>query len=123
MASLPSHLSHTLNTGEWLDLLDELNIGAFMADEKRLIRSINYTAQAIMELKAAEVIGKDCRDIFTGVKCTRACVFSRHYRGSDSSDMPVTELEKNGRHVLTRFAAPVYDAVTAATPLAPCAPP
>ena len=110
MTRTPSHRNHTLNTGEWLELLDELNIGAFMADRKRLIRSINYTAQAIMELKAAELIGKDCRDIFTGVKCTRACVFSKDYHTFDGSDMPVTDLDENGRHVLTRFAAPVYDA-------------
>ena len=110
MAGSPSHLNHSLNTGEWLELLDELNIGAFMADEKRLIRAINYTAQAIMEEKADALIGKDCRDIFTGVRCTRACVFSKDYRAVDGHDMPVTEMEKNGRHILTRFAAPVYDA-------------
>ena len=105
-----SHLNQTLDTGEWLELLDELNIGAFMADRQRLIRAINYTAQAIMELKAADLIGKDCRDIFTGVRCTRACVFSKDYHAFDGSDMPVTNLDENGRHVLTRFAAPVYDA-------------
>ena len=110
MAGSPSHLNHSLNTGEWLELLDGLNIGAFMADEKRLIRAINYTAQAIMEEKADALIGKDCRDIFTGVRCTRACVFSKDYRAVDGHDMPVTEMEKNGRHILTRFAAPVYDA-------------
>jgi PAS domain S-box-containing protein len=110
MAGSHSHLQHSLNTGEWLELLDELNIGAFMADGQRIIRAINYTAQAIMEIKADELIGKDCRDIFTGVRCTRACVFSNEYNSLDGSDMPVTNLDENGRHVMTRFAAPVYDA-------------
>ena len=63
MATTIPQLEHTLNCGEWLELLDELNIGAFIADANRLICAINYTAQAIMELKAAEVIGKDQHEI------------------------------------------------------------
>jgi PAS domain S-box-containing protein len=104
------HENHTLKTDEWLELLDELNIGAFMADREQIIQAINYTAQAIMELKADDLIGLDCRDIFTGVRCTRACVFSNAYRAVNGHEMPVTEIRKSGRHVLTRFAAPVYDA-------------
>jgi len=109
MQTPTSPIEHSLKCGEWLELLDELNIGAFVADKDRLVRAINYTAQAVMELKATDIIGKDCRDIFTGVRCTRACVFSAEYHSRKDSDMPVTDVDKNGRHILTRFSTPVYD--------------
>jgi len=102
---MESHLS----CRQWIDTLDELNIGAFIADSNRLIYAINYTAQAVMELKASEVIGKDCRDIFTGVMCKRACVFSKDKHSLEDNDMPLTGKDKNGRHIITRFATPVYD--------------
>jgi len=102
---IDSHLS----CRQWIDTLDELSIGAFIADSNRIISAINYTAQAVMELKASEVVGKDCRDIFTGVLCKRPCVFSKDNQQLSDSETPATGIDKNGRHIITRFATPVYD--------------
>ena len=49
---------------QWLEVLDELNVGAFTVDSHRKISSMNCTAQALMGLKETEVLGKDCREVF-----------------------------------------------------------
>ena len=93
----------------WLDVMDELNIGAFVADRDRQITAINLSAQALLGLRAPEVLYQDCREIFTGVPCTVDCVL-RHPEtaGDRSPDMEVTD-EKNQRHLITRMATPIYD--------------
>ena len=109
MAKLLPHLNHTLDTGEWLDLLDELNIGAFAVGLNRRIEAINYSAQALMGLKEAEVIGEDCREIFTGVPCMVQCKL-RHPedQATDEPDVVVKD-EDEGKHLLTRLATNIYD--------------
>ena len=58
---------------QWLELLDELNIGAFTVNMQRKITLMNYAAQGLMGLREHEVVGKDCREIFTGVPCLVNC--------------------------------------------------
>ena len=94
---------------QWLELLDELSIGAFTVDFKRRITSMNYTAQALMGLKENEVIGNDCREIFTGVPCMVQCLL----RGDDdpTTEEPDVEIfnDAETKHLLTRLATPIYD--------------
>ena len=59
---------------DWIELLDELNIGAFTVDTNRRITAMNYSAQALMGLQDQEVTGKDCREIFCGVPCMVNCM-------------------------------------------------
>ena len=99
----------TLLCDQWLGLLDELNIGAFSANFDRQITSMNYTAQALMGLKENEVLGEDCREIFTGVPCMAQCLLSG---GSDPvTEEPEVELlnDTESKHLLTRMATPIFD--------------
>jgi len=110
MAKLSSQADHNLHCTEWLELLDELNIGAFLVGSDRGIGAMNYSAQALMGLKETEVLGKDCREIFTGVPCMVACKLRNE--GDQSTDEPdVAVLDEEGdQRFLTRLATPIYDA-------------
>ena len=93
----------------WLDVMDELNIGAFVADSQRHIKAINLSAQALLGLHEPEVIERDCREVFTGVPCTVDCVLHHPHAGVDQDpDLEVTD-EENRRHLITRMATPVYN--------------
>ncbi|MGA6927417.1 MAG: sigma 54-interacting transcriptional regulator, partial [Desulfosarcina sp.] len=92
----------------WLDVMDELNIGAFVADNRRRILAINLSAQALLGLREGEIVNRDCREVFTGVPCTVECVLRHPDAPHDwDSDMEVTD-EKNRRHFITRMATPIY---------------
>ena len=110
MTTVNTQMEHALDCGEWLALLDELNIGAFAVGFNRRIDAINYSAQALMGLKAAEVIGEDCREIFTGVPCMVNCKLRN--KETTATAEPNVEIvdEDEGKHLLTRLAAPIYDA-------------
>jgi len=104
-----SRLEQTINCSEWLDLLDELNIGAFVVDDSRKIVAINYSAQALMGLKETEVIGEDCHEIFTGVPCMVSCKL-RHPDDQATAEPNVeTRDENDDKHLLTRLATPIYE--------------
>ena len=93
----------------WLDVMDELNIGAFVADDRRHITGINLSAQALLGLREPEVIQRDCREVFTGVPCTVDCVLHHPDPTTDRNpDLEVTD-EENRRHLITRMATPIYN--------------
>ncbi len=93
----------------WLDVMAELNIGAFVADDRRRIKAINLSAQALLGLREPEVIERDCREVFTGVPCNVACVLQHPHAAADRDpDLEVTD-EENQRHLITRMATPVYN--------------
>ena len=101
--------SLTILCDHWLQLLDELNIGAFTVDRTHEITAMNYSAQALMGLKENEVRGKDCREVFTGVPCMVQCLLRN---GSEQTTAePEVEIcnENETRHLLTRLATPIYD--------------
>ncbi len=94
---------------QWLDLLDELNVGAFTANLQRSITSMNYAAQGLMGLKEDEVVEKDCREIFTGVPCLVNC-FLRDNKDCATEEPNVEIRDEDGKiHLLTRLATPIYD--------------
>jgi len=110
MATANPQLENTLHCGEWLALLDELNIGAFAVGFNRRIDAINYSAQALMGLKESEVVGEDCREIFTGVPCMVNCNLRNHAdQATAEPDVEIID-EDESRHLLTRLATPLYDA-------------
>jgi PAS domain S-box-containing protein len=89
--------------------MDELNIGAFVADNRRRITAINLCAQALLGLREPEVLNQPCREVFTGVPCTVSCVINHPETvGDRDSDLEVTD-EENQHHLITRMATPVYD--------------
>ncbi len=111
MATPNPRLQQTLDCNEWLNLLDELNIGAFVVDFNRRINAINYSAQALMGLKETDVVGEDCREIFTGVPCMVSCKL-RHPDDQTTAEPDVGILDEDeDKHLLTRLATPVYDSL------------
>ncbi len=105
----PAHQRQGIRCDHWLNVMDELNIGAFVADSHRRITAINLSAQALLGLREHEVINQPCREVFTGVPCTVSCVINHpDAAGERDPDMEVTD-EENQRHLITRMATPVYD--------------
>ncbi|NNG01862.1 MAG: sigma 54-interacting transcriptional regulator [Desulfobacteraceae bacterium] len=94
---------------QWLEVLDELNIGAFTVNLDRKLTAINFSAQALMALREKEVVGRDCREIFTGVPCVASCVIKNGEPStSGDQDLEVRD-EADEIHLITRFATPIYD--------------
>ena len=108
-------MSHAINpkktsvrSDEWLEILDELNVGAFTVDNSRRVASMNLNSQALIGMKAKEAIGKDCREVFVGVPCLARCPFSS-LSDSDTEE-PVIQIhdENQQPHFVTRMATPIY---------------
>ena len=95
----------TIMCDQWLELLDELSIGSFTVGFDRKISSMNYTAQALMGLKENEVIGQDCREIFTGVPCMTRCLI----KGNDELTLDEPEIEIQNEDVSEIVA--VFDSI------------
>ncbi|MCG6895201.1 MAG: sigma 54-interacting transcriptional regulator [Desulfobacteraceae bacterium] len=93
----------------WLDVLEELNIGAFIVDFNRKVRAMNYSAQALMGFSESEVVGTDCREVFWGVPCLVECLV----RGDDHSDEAEPDValsdEADNKYLVTRMATPIFD--------------
>jgi PAS domain S-box-containing protein len=94
---------------DWVELLDELSIGAFTVDFRHRVTSMNFTAQALMGMKEQEVLGHDCREVFTGVPCMVQCLLREE--DNESTAEPEVEVfnEDETPHLLTRLAKPIYD--------------
>lgn len=91
-----------------MEIMDELNIGAFTVGLNRQVTSMNLTAQALLGVKNSEASGRNCREVFMGVPCLAKCPF----RGSNEPGTrePLIQLT-NGEdtiHWTTRMAAPVF---------------
>ena len=73
------------------------------------ITAINYSAQALIGLRVNEVLGQDCREVFTGVPCMVSCIVSP--KPGQAGGEPVVELfdEDHSRYLITRLATPIYD--------------
>ncbi len=93
----------------WLHILDELNIGAFTVDLNRNITAINYCGQGLMGLRETEVLGKDCREIFTGVPCMVTCLFQKKKCPPAQEPNILLKDEDESEHLISRLATPIYD--------------
>ena len=99
----------SISCDQWLQVLDELNIGAFTVDMQRRITSINYSAQALLGLQASEVLGQDCREIFTGVPCLVQCIFRRGQQVGGLEPAVEFAGEQDAKRMVSRVATPLYD--------------
>jgi PAS domain S-box-containing protein len=108
MAPNFEHPGNNVSCDQWLHILDELNIGAFMVDVERRVAAMNFCAQALIGQKDTEAIGKDCREVFVGVPCLAQCPFKAP--GSVVTDEPFIEIldEQQATHLVTRMASPVF---------------
>ena len=69
MIRTPGFSGKTIACQDWLAILDELNIGAFMVGRNRRVESMNLSAQAMIGVRGSDAVGKDCREVFLGVPC------------------------------------------------------
>ena len=99
----------SIRSDQWLDVLDELNIGAFTVNKDHKITEINYSAQALIGLRRNDVVQRDCREIFTGVPCMVSCIIAPG-KGERAGE-PIVEVfdEDNNRYLITRMATPIFD--------------
>jgi len=99
----------TIACKDWLAILDELNIGAFMVGRHRRIESLNLSAQAMIGVRGNDAVGKDCREVFLGVPCLVSCPFGGFQDAKQPE--PIIRLQGEGdeSYLVTRIAAPVYD--------------
>jgi len=93
---------------QWLQILDELNIGAFTVSVQRQVSAMNFSAQALIGQKDSEAIGKDCREVFVGVPCLAQCPFKAP--GDMITDEPTIQIQDENQttHLVTRMATPVF---------------
>jgi PAS domain S-box-containing protein len=98
----------SISCDQWLNVLDELNIGAFTVNTRRRVSSMNLSAQALMGMKDREAIGKDCREVFVGVPCLANCMFKG--LRDPVTDEPFIEInvDEDKAHLVTRMATPVF---------------
>ena len=95
---------------QWLQILDELNIGAFTVNVQRQVSAMNLSAQALIGQREKEAIGKNCREVFVGVPCLAQCPFKSP--GDTITDEPVIQIQDEDQttHFVTRMATPVFGA-------------
>jgi PAS domain S-box-containing protein len=93
---------------QWLQILDELNIGAFTVNVQRQVSAMNLSAQALIGQKDSDAVGKDCREVFMGVPCLAHCPFRA--RGDATTDEPMIQIQDEDQttHFVTRMATPVF---------------
>jgi PAS domain S-box-containing protein len=95
---------------QWMGLLDQINIGAFTIDDNRRISAFNLSVQAITGLKESDVLGKDCREVFSDIHCDPNCPFQVDTRCDDDDiSVEITD-RKDTKHLITRLSAPLYGA-------------
>jgi len=109
MQSKPVLAGNTICCDQWLAILDELNIGAFVVGQKRRIESLNLSAQAMIGIRGNDAVGKDCREVFLGVPCLSTCPFKNE--ADPRQPEPVIRMAGDGEdnYLVTRIAAPVFD--------------
>ncbi len=106
----PGFAGKTIACHDWLGILDELNIAAFIVGRNRRIESLNLSAQAMIGVRGNDAVGRDCREVFLGVPCMVSCPFSELQEPNQPD--PVHRLPRKGEdsYLVTRIATPVYDA-------------
>ena len=101
---------NTIACQQWLSILDELNVGAFVVGRNRRIESLNLSAQAMIGVRGQDAIDKDCREVFLGVPCLASCPFKGAADAKHPEPILKLPAEGDESYLVTRIAAPVYDA-------------
>ncbi len=110
MMHTPGFSGKTIACLDWLAILDELNIAAFIVGRNRRIEALNLSAQAMIGVRGNDAVGRDCREVFLGIPCLVSCPF----KGLKEAKQPEPILRLTGEgdesYLVTRIATPVYDA-------------
>ncbi|MDX9788616.1 MAG: sigma 54-interacting transcriptional regulator [Desulfobacterales bacterium] len=109
----PVRDDNSIRCSQWIDLLDELNIGAFTVNTQLRVSRINYAALALIGQKEKEVLGRDCREVFVGVPCMVKCLLRKPDAATKRKTVREPDVcvrdEADHEHLLTRMATPIYD--------------
>jgi PAS domain S-box-containing protein len=100
---------HRISTRQWLEVLDELNIGAMIVNRRYRIQAINHCAQALIGMRLNEVVQCDCREVFTGVPCMGTCVVESEGRDGYADATVHFFDEEECEYTVTRIATPIFD--------------
>ena len=101
----------SIRSDQWLDVLDELNIGAFTVNKDHKITEINYSAQALIGLRRDDVVERGLpRNIH---RCAlHGVVHHRAGKGRKERGNPIVEVfdEENNRYLITPHGpTPIFD--------------
>jgi PAS domain S-box-containing protein len=110
MIHTPSFSGKTIACLDWLAILDELNIAAFVVGLNRRIESLNLSAQAMIGIRGDDAIGRDCREVFLGVPCLVSCPFKSQRDSQQAESVLRLPGEGDENYLVTRIATSVYDA-------------
>ena len=100
---------HRISTRQWLEVLDELNIGAMIVNRRYRIQAINHCAQALIGMRLNEVAQCDCREVFTGVPCVGTCVVESGGRDGYADATVHFFDEEECAYTVTRIATPIFN--------------
>jgi PAS domain S-box-containing protein len=106
----PVFSGKTIACIDWLAILDELNIAAFIVGRNHRIESLNLSAQAMIGVRGNDAIGKDCREVFLGVPCLVSCPFKVNQDSTQAETILRHPDKGDESYLVTRIATPVYDA-------------
>ncbi|MFP4474975.1 MAG: sigma 54-interacting transcriptional regulator [Desulfatibacillaceae bacterium] len=107
-----SAIEETVLSSHWLELLDRLNLGAYLVGPDRRIAGINKTARIIMGLTDVEAVGMECRGLTCCTPCHGQCPF--HAGQCAPPDLPPEtgyQIITGGhdKHLVTRVVMPLKD--------------
>ena len=95
--------------GQWLNILDHLNIAAFLIDASRRVKKANASAANLIGLDLDEIENADCQEVFCGIPCFTPCPF-KDPENFEILDMDIEFLDEAGeKHRVTRVGAPFLD--------------
>ena len=95
--------------GQWLNILDHLNIAAFLIDASRRVKKANASAANLIGLDLDEIENADCQEVFCGIPCFTPCPF-KDPDNFEILDMDIEFLDEAGeKHRVTRVGAPFLD--------------
>jgi PAS domain S-box-containing protein len=110
MIHTPGFSGKTIACLDWLAILDEINIAAFIVSRNRRIEALNLSAQAMIGVRGNDAIGRDCREVFLGVPCLVNCPFKGQRDSTQAESMLRLPGEGDESYLVTRIATPVYGA-------------
>jgi len=109
MIPTPSHTYHAIHCEQWLEILDQINIGAFTVNLEHRITAMNFSARALMGLKGDSAEGYDCREVFCDVPCHSDCLLADKQRTVTQDPQVELPSEQDPHHLITRIASPMFD--------------
>jgi PAS domain S-box-containing protein len=110
MMRTPGFSGKTIACLDWLAILDELNIAAFIVGRDRRIEALNLSAQAMIGVRGNDAVGRDCREVFLGVPCLVSCPFKSLDDLKPVESILRQPTKGDESYLVTRIATPVYDA-------------